>query len=62
MSHYIKVHLENKPTGTVILHFGVNNVLNDNSQFNVDNLMSNFPKKIEKFKRVGVRNILVSGW
>ena len=56
MLHYIDIHLEDK-----ILHVGVNDLLNDNSQSNVDNLMSNIHKIVEKCKRVGVRNIFVSG-
>ena len=39
----------------------MNDFLNDNSQSNVDNLMSNIYKIKEKCKRVGVRNIFVSG-
>ena len=61
MSHYIDIHLEDTSIDTVILHVGVNDPLNGNSQSNVDNLMSNIHKTIEKYKRVGVRNIFVSG-
>ena len=61
MSYYIDIHLEDKSIDTVILHVGVNDILNGNSQCNVDNLMSNIHKIIEKCKRVGVRNIFVSG-
>ena len=57
MLHYIDIHLEDKPVDTVLLHVGVNDLLNDNSQSNVDNLMSNIYKIVEKCKRVGVRNI-----
>ena len=57
MLHYIDIHLEDK-----ILHVGVNDLLNDNSQSNVDNLISNIHKIVEKCKRLGVRNIFVSGW
>ena len=35
--------------------------VNGNSQSNGDNLMSNIHKIIEKYKRVGVRNIFASG-
>ena len=60
MLHYIDIHLEDKPVDTVLLHVGVNDLLNDNSQSNVDNLMSNIHKIVEKCKRVGVRNIFLS--
>ena len=39
----------------------MNDLLNDNSQSNVNNLMSNIYKVIEKCKRVGVRNSFVFG-
>ena len=60
MSHYIDIQLEDKSIDTVILHVGVNDLLNGNSQSDVDNLMSNTHKIIEKCKQVGVRNIFVS--
>ena len=61
MSHYIDIHLEYSSIDTVILHVGVKDLSNDNSQPNVDNLMSNIHKIIEKWKRIGVRNIFVCG-
>ena len=44
MSHYIDIHLEDKSIDTVILHVGVNDLLNGNSQSNVDNLIRIFTK------------------
>ena len=44
LSHYIDIHLEDKSIDTVILHVGLNNLSNDNSQPNVDNLVSNIHK------------------
>ena len=61
MLHYIDIHLEDKSIDTVLLHVGVNDLLNDNSKSNVDNLMLNIHKIAEKCQRVGVRNIFVSG-
>ena len=58
---YIDIHIEDKSVDTAVLHVGVNNILNDNSQSNVDNLMSNIHKIIEKCKWAGIRNIFVSG-
>ena len=55
MLHYIDIHLEDK--STVLLHVVVNDLLNDNCKSNVDNLMSNIYKIVEKCKRVGVTNI-----
>ena len=41
-------HLEDKSIDTVLFHVGVNDILNDNSKSNVDNLMSNIQKIVEK--------------
>ena len=60
MLHYIDIHLEDKSIDTVLLHVGVNDLLNDNNKSNVDNLMSNIHKIVEKCKRAGFRNIFVS--
>ena len=60
MLHYIDIHLKDKSIDTVLLHIRVNDILNDNSQSNVDNLMSNIQKIVEKCKHAGVRNIFVT--
>lgn len=60
MSH-TQTHLEDKSVDTIILHAGVNDVLNSNSQSHVDNLVLNIHKIKLKCKQVGVRNIFVSG-
>ena len=39
----------------------MNDFLNDNSKSNVNNLMLNIHKTVEKCKEVGVRNIFLSG-
>ena len=44
MLHYIDIYLEDKSIETVLLNVGVNDLLNDNSKSNVDNLMSMFTK------------------
>ena len=36
MSHYIDIHLEDNSIDTIILHAGVNDLLNGNSQSNVE--------------------------
>ena len=60
MSRYTDIHLEDKSTDILILHVGVNDLLNGNSQSSVENLVLNIHKIIEKCKRAGVRNIFVS--
>ena len=58
--HYLDVHLDDKNTDTVILHIGVNDLLNDNSPECVNNLMENLTKMINKCQIYGVKNIFVS--
>ena len=62
MLHYIDTHLGDKSIDSVILHIGENDLLNyNNSQSNIDRLMSINQKIIGKCKGVGVRNIFMSG-
>ena len=58
--HYLDVHLEDKNVNTVILHIGVNDLLNDDSPECVNMLMENLTKMIRKCRMYGVKNILVS--
>ena len=53
MLHYIDIHLEDRSFDTALFYVGVNDLLNDNSISNVDNLESNIHKIVEKCKRVG---------
>ena len=52
MLHYIDMHLEDKSINTFFLHVDVNDLLNDNSKSNFDNLMSKIHKIVEKCKQV----------
>ena len=58
--HYLDVHLEDKNTDTVILHIGVNDLLNDDSPESINQLMGNLKKMIEKCQMYGVKNIFLS--
>ena len=58
--HYLDVHLEDRSTDTVILHIGVNDLLNDSSPESVNRLLDNLTKMIEKCKMYEVKNIFVS--
>ena len=39
--HYMEVHLEGNKVDTVVIHIGVNELLNDNSLSKIYTLMSN---------------------
>ena len=62
MLHYVNIHLEDKSIDTFILHVGVNDLLNDKSKSNVDNLMSNIHKIVEKCKQVESEIFLCPVW
>ena len=59
--HYIDVHLKEKLIDTVIIHVGVNDLLNGNSQLKVNQLIENIKKITEKCVSFGVKKIYVSG-
>ena len=42
--HYIDVHLKEKLIDTTIVHVGVNDLLNGNSQFKINQLIENIKK------------------
>ena len=62
--HYIDVRLKEKLIDTVMIHVGVNNLLNGNSQLKVNQLIENIVKITEKcvsfgFVYIDNRNINV---
>ena len=59
--HYINAHLKEKLIDTVIVHVGVNDLLNGNSQLKVNQLIENIKKITEKYVSFGVKKIYVSG-
>ena len=46
--HYLDVHLTNSSVDVVILRFGVNDLLEDNSQSKIKNLGKNIRSMVEK--------------
>ena len=45
----------------VIIHVGINDLLNDSGHSNVENILNNFNAMIKKCRNYNVRNILLSG-
>ena len=58
---YLDVNLKMCTTGTVLIHAGINDVLNNKSQSNTENLLSNTKYMVDKCHKFGVKNILISG-
>ena len=53
--------LKNKKIVNVLLHVGVNDLLNDESQVSVQNLLDNFNQIGLKRKSAGVKERFISG-
>ena len=60
MLHYIDFHLKEKLIDTAIAHVGVNDLLNENSQFKINQLIENIKKITQKCVSFGVKKIYVS--
>ena len=45
--HYLDIHLEDRNTETVIIHVGVNDIINENSQSNIEKYISNVEKMLK---------------
>ena len=56
--HYLDVSLD-KYTDTVVIHIGINDILNSASSVNV--LLSNIKDMIKKCRNFGVKHIFISG-
>ena len=54
--HYLDVHLTNSSAEAVILHVGVNDLLEDNSQLKIENLGNNL-----RSITFGIKNVFISG-
>ena len=46
---------------TVLIHVGINDVLNGKSQSNTENLLSNIKYIVDKCRKFGEKIILISG-
>ena len=44
----------------VLIHAGINDVSNNKSQSNTENLLSNIKYMVDKYRKFGVKNILIS--
>ena len=58
--HYTDVHLKEKLIDTTIVHIGVNDLLNGNSQFKINQFIENIKKIAQKSVSFGVKKIYVS--
>ena len=54
---YLVVNLKMYPPDTVLVHAGINHVLNNKSQSNPENLLSNIKYMVDKCCKFGVKNL-----
>ena len=59
--HYLEVHLANSSADAVILHVGVNDLLEDNIQSKIEKLGKNLRSMVEKCHTYGIKNVFISG-
>ena len=59
--YYVEPTLQNKNFDDILLHVGVNDLLNDESQDSVQNLLDNLRQIGLKCKSAGVKRVLISG-
>ena len=59
--HYLDVHLTNSSPDAVILHVGVNDLLEDNSKSKIENLEKNLRSMVDKCHTYGVKNVFILG-
>ena len=59
--HYMDIYLEGIQVDTVVIHIGVNDLLNYSNQSRTDSLMNNIICMVEKCRNYGVKNIVLSG-
>ena len=58
--HYMDIYLDAIQVDTVVIHIGVNNLLNYSNQSRIDSLMNNIICNVEKCCDYGVKNIFLS--
>ena len=58
--HCLDVHLTSSSADAVILHVGVNDLLEDNSQSKIENPGKNFRSMVEKCNTYGIKNVFIS--
>ena len=58
--HCLDVHLTNSSPDAVILHVGVNDLLEDNSKSKMENLDKNLRSMVDKCHTYGVKNVFIS--
>ena len=59
--HYLDIHLTNSSPDAVILHVGVNDLLEDSSKSKIENLEKNLRSVVDKCHTYGVKDVFISG-
>ena len=59
--HYLDVNLQDNNTESVTLHVGVNDVLQDCTETNINSFINNFQEMAKKCRSYNVKNVFISG-
>ena len=59
--HYLDVNLHDNNTESVILHVGVNDVLQDCTETNINSFINNVQEMAKKCRSYNVKNVFISG-
>ena len=62
LSQYLDVNLKMYTPDTVLIHARINDILNNRSQSNTENLLNNIKYMVDKCRKFAVKNILISGF
>ena len=58
---YLDVNWKTYTPETVLIHARINDVSNNKSKSNTENILSNIKYMVDKCRKFGVKNILISG-
>ena len=61
LMQYLDVNLKMCTPDAILIHAGINDVLNKKSQSNTENLLGNIKYMVDKCRKFGVKNLLISG-
>ena len=59
--HCLDIYLANSSTDMVVVYVVVNDLINENTHLNIDNLVKNLNSMVQKCNNFGVRNNFISG-
>ena len=59
--HYLDINLQDNKTESVIFYVGINNVLQNSTETNINSFSNNVQKMAQKCRSSNVNNVFISG-